>query len=94
MRERRRGAEHREKREDLAFIIPAFGVVLLMPLVANLFFGREIVAGVPLEIAYLFVVWLLLVAGAVGLASWLPAAEPAAGGMEDESDGSDPTGHP
>ena len=84
MPERQRGPEGREKREDLAFIIPAAGLILLMPLVANLFVVRILVFGVPLEVVYLFLVWSLLVAGAVGLAFWLPRSGAPLGAKGDE----------
>jgi hypothetical protein len=81
---RERGHRGREKREDLAIIIPAFGVIFLVPLVANLFVVRERLFGVPLEIVYLFGVWLFLVAGAVGLSFWLPAVGSSSGSDEDD----------
>lgn len=86
MREWRRGADDREKREDAAFVIPLFGVVLLMPPLVNLFVARVEVFGIPLEIAYLFAVWLLLVVSAVGLSFLLPSTGPSIGGMEPEGD--------
>ena len=93
MLDRLRGkAEDREKREDLAFIIPLFGFILLTPLVANRFVVRKLVFGVPLEIAYLFAVWLLLVIGAVALAFWLPASRGAVESIEDEIEGSERSG--
>jgi hypothetical protein len=93
MPDRRRGkAEDREKREDLAFIIPLFGIVLLTPLVANRFVVRKLAFGVPLEIAYLFAVWLLLVVGAVCLAFWLPPSRGAVESMEDDVDGGERSG--
>ncbi|PZN56234.1 MAG: hypothetical protein DIU65_05270 [Proteobacteria bacterium] len=84
MPERHLGRRDREKREDLAIIIPAFGAVLLMPLLINLFVIRERIFGVPLEVAYLFGVWLLLVGGAVGLVFWLPDTGSTAGSTEEE----------
>jgi len=92
MPERRRDREDREKSEDLAVIVPAFGAVLLMPLFVNLFVIHERIFGVPLEIAYLFGVWLFLVGGAVGLAFWLPATGPSVGGAEEEADRSERSG--
>lgn len=66
------GSDDRGKREDLAALLPVFGVVLLMPLVANLFLARITVFGLPLDMLYVFAVWILLIAGAAGLSSWLP----------------------
>lgn len=74
----------REKREDLAIILPAFGVIFLTPLFANLFVVRERIYGVPLEIVYLFGVWLFMVVGAVGLSFWLPTVGSSSGGSEEE----------
>ncbi len=65
-------SDDRGKREDIAALLPIFGAVLLMPLVANLFFTRTSIFGLPLDMLYLFAVWILLIAGAVGLSSWLP----------------------
>lgn len=66
-------------------IVPTFGVVLLMPFLVNLFVVRERIFGVPLEMAYLFGVWLYLVGGAIALARLLPPAGPSAGGADDKS---------
>lgn len=82
---RDRGYRGREKREDLAIIIPAFGVIFFMPLFANLFVIRERIFGVPLEIAYLFGVWLFLIAGAIGLSFWLPVVGPSSGDEEEDA---------
>lgn len=76
MPERRVWREGDGKRQDLSIIIPAFGIVLLMPLLVNLFIVRVRVFGIPLEIVYLFGVWLFLVGAAVALARLLPPAGP------------------
>lgn len=52
-------------REDIAVLVPFFGVVLLMPPLLNLFDDLKAPFGVPLEVLYLFGVWLLVIAGAV-----------------------------
>lgn len=52
-------------REDVAILVPFFGVVLLMPPLLNLFDDLQAPFGVPLEVLYLFGVWLLVIAGAV-----------------------------
>ncbi|MCW5639790.1 MAG: hypothetical protein KIT28_12590 [Rubrivivax sp.] len=66
---------------DAAALLPAIGVFLLMPPAINLFTGTRLVAGVPLIVAYLFGVWLALIACAALLARRLEpppaAAEPA-----------------
>lgn len=84
MPERRWSREADGKRQNLSVIIPAFGVVLLMPLLANLFIVRVRVFGIPLEIVYLFGVWLFLVGAAVALAFLLPSAGPGGSGMDDK----------
>ncbi|MFA7505087.1 MAG: hypothetical protein WCZ28_10330 [Burkholderiaceae bacterium] len=54
--------EHKSGREELAFLLPFFGTLLLTPPLINLFVGRRILLfGVPLEAVYLFLVWLFLV---------------------------------
>lgn len=83
---RERDKRSRGKHEDLAIIIPAFGAILLMPLVANLFVIRETIFGVPLEIAYLFGIWLFLVAGAVFLSFRLPFVSASARGAREEAE--------
>ena len=72
MPRQRTGSEDRSKREDLAALLPVFGAVLLMPLVANLFLTRTQLFGLPLDMLYLFAVWVLLIAGAIGLSFRLP----------------------
>lgn len=57
--------EERTEREDIALLVPFFGVVLLMPPLLNLFEGLLSPLGVPVEALYLFGVWLLVIAGAV-----------------------------
>ncbi|WP_310416846.1 hypothetical protein [Mycoplana sp. BE70] len=56
--------EHAE-REDVAFLVPFFGVVLLLPPLLNLFGDLRTAFGVPVEVLYLFGVWLLVIAAAV-----------------------------
>lgn len=66
---------------DAASLLPVLGAFLLMPPVITLFTGTHRVWGLPLIVAYLFGVWLALIAAAA-LLSWRlgapPAAEPAA----------------
>lgn len=57
--------EERAEREDIALLVPFFGVVLLMPPLLNLFGGLLSPLGVPVEVLYLFGVWLLVIVGAV-----------------------------
>lgn len=64
--------ERRAEGHDGAFLIPFFGMVLLMPPLLNLFTGGRNIGGIPLDELYLLAVWLLVIAGA-GLLAWLPA---------------------
>ncbi|MFA5538711.1 MAG: hypothetical protein WCZ72_08460 [Gemmobacter sp.] len=54
------------RRKDAAFVLPVFGVLLLPPFV-NLFTQERLIFGLPLEVVYLFTVWVALVAGALML---------------------------
>ncbi len=67
---------------DAAFVLPLFGVLLLLPPFLNLFTRNVLLWGIPLEVVYLFGIWIALVAGAALLTRRLPrqdaeAAEPA-----------------
>ncbi len=53
---------------DRAFILPLLGLVLLLSPLAKIFQIDRLIAGIPFTIVYLFVVWGLLIAGAVYLA--------------------------
>ncbi|CAM5292341.1 hypothetical protein ATER59S_00564 [Aquamicrobium terrae] len=59
--------EERGDRHDVAFLAPFFGVLLLTPPLLNLFEGLRLPFGVPLEVLYLFTVWVLLIVSAVML---------------------------
>lgn len=72
MHKRRFRPEVRGRREDLAALIPLFGIIFLMPILANLFLTNTRIFGVPLDMIYLFTVWGLLICGAVGMSYWLP----------------------
>ncbi|RRH72792.1 hypothetical protein [Falsigemmobacter faecalis] len=52
------------RRRDLALVLPALGVLLLLPPLLNLFTRRVLVWEIPLEVIYLFTVWALLIVGA------------------------------
>lgn len=67
---------------DAAVLLPAIGVFLLMPPAINLFTGTRLVAGVPLIVAYLFGVWLALIACAGLLARRLAPPAPPPGAAE------------
>lgn len=58
--------------QDAAFVIPVFAALLIMPLLLNLFAIRRMLFGLPLEVAYLFTIWVALVAGAMLLSRHLP----------------------
>lgn len=53
---------------DAAALMPALAAFLLMPPVITLFTGTHHVGGVPLIVAYLFGVWLALIAATALLA--------------------------
>ncbi len=74
-RQPRRPVDNRAKQEAAAFVIPLFGVIILLPPFVNLFIRKELVFGVPVDTVYLFLVWAILVAAAFGLSSWLPKTE-------------------
>lgn len=68
MRSRPPGGEQNRDREELAFLLPFFGTLLVLPPLVNLFVGTELlVLGVPLDTLYLFTVWLAMVIGAMVL---------------------------
>ncbi len=66
--------EDARKRAEAVFAIQVLGVLLLLPPLLNLFNTRTVVFGVPLEVLYLFLVWLLLIACAVIISSKMPKA--------------------
>ncbi len=73
MRSRPPGGEQNRDREELAFLLPFFGTLLVLPPLVNLFVGRQLlVLGVPLDTLYLFSVWLALVIGAMLLSRRAP----------------------
>ncbi|GGA63055.1 hypothetical protein GCM10011385_16050 [Nitratireductor aestuarii] len=72
MRRNQAGSDDRVKREDLAALLPIFGIILLAPIVANLFLTRSSVSGLPLDLLYLFAVWIFLILGAMWLSCRLP----------------------
>jgi len=72
MRKNQTGSDDRVKREDLAALLPIFGIILLAPIVANLFLTHSSVFGLPLDLLYIFAVWIFLILGAVWLSFRLP----------------------
>lgn len=69
------------RRRDAAFVLPAFGTLLLLPPFLNLFNRGLLVFGIPLEAVYLFTVWLALILGAFAMTRRRPdtAEDPAPG---------------
>lgn len=71
-RQGRPAGDERPERANVAFLIPFFGVLLLTPPLANIFVGSGLVSGVPLEVVYLFAVWVLVIAAAAVLSHLRP----------------------
>lgn len=62
------------KRAEAVFIVQIFGALLLLPPLINLFNTRTLLFGVPLEVIYLFLVWIVLIACAVIISARMPRA--------------------
>lgn len=62
------------KREHVAFLLPVVGWLLIVPPLLILFGGHRWLFGIPLQTAYLFAVWVALIAGAALLSAFLPRA--------------------
>jgi hypothetical protein len=80
---------------DVARILPIVGMVLLMPPLIELFVADRWIGGVPLIVAYVFGVWLALIACAAWLArrlGKLPVddAEPSGGAPRGSGDAGGP----
>jgi hypothetical protein len=80
---------------DVARILPIVGMVLLMPPLIELFVADRWIGGVPLIVAYVFGVWLALIACAAWLARRLgkPAVdegEPSGGAPRGSGDAGGP----
>ncbi|MGB3390075.1 MAG: hypothetical protein WBA88_19065 [Pseudaminobacter sp.] len=63
------------KHEHAAFVLPVFGALLLLPPLIDLFGSSPRLAGIPVKIVYLFMVWVVLVLGAVIISSRMPGPE-------------------
>lgn len=72
-----RAPEDPARSRDAAFVLPLFGVMLLLPPFLNLFIRDRLLWGIPLEVLYLFGVWFGLVAGAAILTRRLPRQDAA-----------------
>ena len=68
--------DDRARRRDAAFVLPLFGVILLLPPFINLFLVDWMPWGIPLEVIYLFAVWIGLVLGAWLLSRGLDPQSP------------------
>lgn len=66
------------RRRDAAAVLPLFGTLLLLPPFVNLFARGDLLFGIPLEVVYLFGIWIALVLGALMLSRRL--GRPDAGG--------------
>ncbi|HEY8594777.1 MAG TPA: hypothetical protein VIL84_06010 [Devosiaceae bacterium] len=66
--------EHR-RIENAAFALPVFGAALIFPPIINVFNVEVRLFGVPLEVYYVFGVWMLLILAAFRLSRLLPRAE-------------------
>jgi len=62
----------RRKLVSAALVLTLLGALLFMPPIASVFQIRRLVLGVPAEVIYLFLVWVLLVVGAWWLSTRLP----------------------
>lgn len=51
----------RQKLRDAAFILPFFGLILIMPPFVDIFFSTRLLGGVPGILFYIFGVWTLLI---------------------------------
>ena len=68
--------ERERRARDAAVLLPLLGLFLLMPPIIVLFAQPVMVGGMPLIVAYVFGVWLALVAAAALLARALPTDAP------------------
>lgn len=75
----------RRKLESAALFLSLLGVLLILPPLAVVFQLERRVFGVPLEVIYLFVCWLGLIAGAYWLGRRLPREADAEPPSEGES---------
>jgi hypothetical protein len=75
----------RRKLPSAALFLTIFGAALFLPPMVLVFNGQSRFLGVPIEVIYLFAVWLGLVAATAILAWALPNAPPPAEPGEGES---------
>lgn len=73
----------RRKLGSAALFLTLIGALLFMPPIASVFQIQQRIAGLPAEVIYLFVCWVLLIAGAW----WLSRRMPHDAGESAEDDG-------
>ncbi|HEX7075852.1 MAG TPA: hypothetical protein VF226_17585 [Hyphomicrobiaceae bacterium] len=66
--------EDARKAAEAVFFAQICGALLLLPPIINLFNKRLSLFGVPLEVLYLFLVWIVLIASAVVISASVPRA--------------------
>lgn len=62
-----------KKIEDIAFSLPLFGVILIIPPIINVFSVDRTIFGVPFFVIYIFAVWIALIFLTFSLSKKLPA---------------------
>jgi len=65
----------RRKLTSAALVLTLLGALLFMPPIARVFQIQRLVLGIPAEVIYLFLVWVLLVVGAWWLSTRLPRGD-------------------
>lgn len=61
-----------KKIEDIAFSLPLFGVILIVPPIINVFSVDRTILGVPFFVIYIFAVWIALIFLTFSLSKKLP----------------------
>lgn len=79
----------RRKTRDQSLILLFVGVILLMPPVAAIFDLDTKVGGIPTPLAYLFVVWAMLILGALFISRRLGPTDEAPGPTDEPPGESD-----
>ena len=75
------------KSRDRAMILPIVGFVLLMPPVAAVFDLHAKLGGLPFTLVYIFLIWVLLIAGAWLMSHRLEDDTETASGPAEREDG-------
>lgn len=66
--------EDLRRRAEAVLVVQVIGALFLLPPLINLFNTRTLLFGVPLEVLYLFTVWLLLISCAIIISSRMSKA--------------------